>query len=59
MAALRTAVKAATDDDAIVEVTVVVIGRNARRTLVFSRGRSLDQAAAKENFVDAMFGTAN
>lgn len=59
MAALRTAVKAATDDDAVVEVTVVVIGRNARRTLVFSRGRSPDQAAAKESFVDAMFGTAN
>lgn len=59
MAGLRAIGKAATVDDAVVEVTVVVIGRNAWRTLVVTRGRSPDQDAAKENFVHAMFGTVN
>ncbi|CAN7444786.1 RDD family protein [Pararhizobium sp. LjRoot255] len=45
--------------DANVEVTIVVSGRNAWRTLMFTRGSSAEQLTEKDRFVNAMFGTAN
>jgi hypothetical protein len=44
--------------DAAVEVTIVVSGRDAWRTLTFTRGGSAAQLTEKNRFVDAMFGTA-
>ncbi|MEQ9379595.1 MAG: hypothetical protein RJP95_01940, partial [Pirellulales bacterium] len=45
--------------DATVELTVVVSGSNAWRTLMFTRGQSAKQMSEKDRFVDAMFGTVN
>lgn len=43
--------------DATVEVTIVVSGRDAWRTLTFTRGGSAAQLTEKNRFVNAMFGT--
>ncbi|MCZ7894714.1 RDD family protein [Agrobacterium salinitolerans] len=59
MPALRATGKSVKYTDSIVDVTIVVKGRDAWRTLVFSRGNSPAQSAEKEKFVKAMFGTAN
>ncbi|MGQ2951521.1 MAG: RDD family protein [Agrobacterium sp.] len=59
MPALRATGKSVKYTDSIVEVTIVVKGRDAWRTLVFARGNSPAQSAEKEKFVKAMFGTAN
>lgn len=59
MPALRATGKSVKYTDSIVEVTIVVKGRDAWRTLVFARGNSPTQSAEKEKFVKAMFGTAN
>ncbi|MGV2108834.1 RDD family protein [Agrobacterium vitis] len=59
MSALRATGKSVKYTDRIVEVTVVVKGRDAWRTLVFARGNSPAQAAEKDKFVQAMLGTAN
>jgi hypothetical protein len=45
--------------DVIVELTVAVSGRDAWRTLMFSRGSSAEQMTQKDRFVNAMFGTAH
>lgn len=45
--------------DAKVEVTIVVNGRDAWRTLMFIRGGSAEQLTEKDRFVNAMFGTTN
>jgi hypothetical protein len=45
--------------DATVEVTIVVNGRDAWRTLMFIRGSSAEQLTEKDRFVNAMFGTTN
>ncbi|PST22249.1 RDD family protein [Mesorhizobium plurifarium] len=57
--ALRATGKAVKFDDSNVEVTIFVIGRDAWRTLVFTRGNSPVQSDEKEKFLQAMFGTAN
>ncbi|WJH41233.1 RDD family protein [Aliirhizobium terrae] len=59
MPALRATGRAIKANDSVVEVTIVVSGRNAWRTLVFTRGNSPAQAAEKDRFVQAMFATAN
>jgi uncharacterized RDD family membrane protein YckC len=43
--------------DATVEVTIVVSGRDAWRTLIFTRGSDVAQLTEKNRFVNAMFGT--
>lgn len=45
--------------DSVVEVTIVVSGKNAWRTITFARGSSPQQSAEKDKFVQAMFGTVN
>ncbi|MGO8489894.1 RDD family protein [Rhizobium ruizarguesonis] len=57
--ALRAYGKSVTAADTNVEVIVAMIGRNAWRTLVFARGRPVAQVAGREDFLDAMFGTAD
>lgn len=57
--ALRATGKSVKFDDSNVEVTIVVTGRDAWRTLMFARGNSPAQSAEKDKFVQAMFGTAN
>lgn len=57
--ALRATGKSVKYTDSIVEVTIVVKGRDAWRTLVFARGNSPAQSAEKDNFVRAVFGTVN
>ncbi|MCV9942968.1 MULTISPECIES: RDD family protein [unclassified Rhizobium] len=57
--ALRATGKSVNFNDANVEVTIVVAGRDAWRTLMFARGNSPAQSAEKDKFVQAMFGTAN
>lgn len=57
--ALRASGKSLKYADSAVEVTVLVAGQNAWRTLVFTRGNSLAQVKEKERFVQAMFGTMN
>ncbi|MBY5443799.1 MULTISPECIES: RDD family protein [Rhizobium] len=57
--ALRADGKSVALADTNVEVTVAVIGRNAWRTLVFARGRPVAQVSGKDDFLDAMFGTAD
>lgn len=59
MAALRATGKSVKFDDSLVEVTIVVIGRDAWRTIVFARGNSTTQSSEKDKFVQAMFGTTN
>lgn len=59
MPALRAMGNSIKFTDSTVEVTVVVKGRDAWRTLVFARGNSPAQAVEKEKFVEAMFGTTN
>ena len=59
MPALRAMGNSIKFTDSTVEVTVVVKGRDAWRTLVFARGNSPAQAVEKEKFVKAMFGTTN
>jgi hypothetical protein len=59
MSALRATGKSVKFSDSIVEVTIVVTGRDAWRTLIFTRGNSILQSAEKDKFVQAMFGTAN
>ncbi|PDT01940.1 hypothetical protein CO666_22740 [Rhizobium chutanense] len=57
--ALRATGNAVKADDTHVEVTIAVVGRNAWRMLIFSRGRPVEQLPEKDNFVEAIFGTAN
>lgn len=57
--ALRASGRAVKSADSIVEVTILVAGRDEWRTLVFTRGNSLPQGKEKERFVQAMFGTMN
>lgn len=57
--ALRANGKVVAHADTNVELTVAVIGRNAWRTLVFARGRPVAQVSGKDEFLDAMFGTAD
>ncbi|MGR9245942.1 RDD family protein [Rhizobium leguminosarum] len=45
--------------DSVIEVTIVVSGKNAWRTITFARGNSQQQSAEKDRFVQAMFGTVN
>ncbi|MBY3433334.1 RDD family protein [Rhizobium laguerreae] len=59
MPALRASGKSLNYADSVVEVTILVAGHNAWRTLVFSRGNSAAQGKEKERFVQAMFGTMN
>ncbi|QRY68498.1 RDD family protein [Ensifer sp. PDNC004] len=56
-AGLRATGKAVSAEDTSVEVTVAVSGRDAWRTLVYTRGNSAEQEAEKRRFVDAMFAT--
>ncbi|WDZ75104.1 RDD family protein [Ensifer adhaerens] len=57
VAALRATGKAVGAEDTRVEVTVAVSGRDAWRTLVYTRGSSKEQQAEMKGFVDAMFAT--
>jgi uncharacterized RDD family membrane protein YckC len=57
--ALRASGKSLKYADGIVEVTALVAGQNAWRTLIFTRGNSLAQVKEKERFVQALFGTMN
>jgi hypothetical protein len=57
--ALRATGSAVKAGDTNVEVTVAVVGRNAWRALIFARGRPVGQLPEKDNFVEAIFGTAN
>ncbi|OWV82555.1 hypothetical protein ATY75_27430 [Rhizobium sp. N122] len=57
--ALRATGKSVKISDASVEVTIVVTGRDAWRTLVFARGNSPAQSAEKDKLVQAIFGTAD
>ncbi len=59
MPALRATGKATKINDSAVEVTIMLSGRNAWRTLVFTRGNTPAQMAEKDRFVQAMFATAN
>lgn len=59
MSAVRATGKSVKYTDSIVEVTIVVKGRDAWRTLVFARGNSPAQSAEKDKFVTAVFGTVN
>ncbi|MCY1305961.1 hypothetical protein D9M70_557930 [compost metagenome] len=58
MTALQATGKALGVEDTRVEVTVAVSGRDAWRTLVYTRGSSGEQQAEAKRFVDAMFATA-
>ncbi|ULR46207.1 DUF4339 domain-containing protein [Rhizobium sp. K102] len=58
MPALRATGTSKKAADAAVELTVAVSGRDAWRTLMFTRGSSSAQMNEKDRFVNAMFGTA-
>jgi uncharacterized RDD family membrane protein YckC len=59
MPALRASGKSVKYADSDVEVTVLVAGHDAWRTIVFSRGNAPAQGKEKDRFVQAMFGTMN
>ncbi|WP_153366148.1 RDD family protein [Rhizobium sp. ICMP 5592] len=57
--ALRAVGKSITDNDTNVEITVAVTRRHAWRTLVFARGRQVKDLPGKNEFVQAVFTTAD
>jgi uncharacterized RDD family membrane protein YckC len=59
MPALKASGKSVKYADSIVEMTILVAGHDAWRTIVFSRGTSPDQGKEKDRFVQAMFRTLN
>ncbi|MFT4183149.1 MAG: RDD family protein [Rhizobium sp.] len=56
--ALRAVGKSIKDNDTNVEITVVVTRRHAWRTFVFTRGREVKDLPGKNEFVQAVFTTA-
>lgn len=59
MSALKATGKNIESPDAPVEMIVMVRGRDAWRALISSRGHSSEQAAEKDKFIQAVFGSAN
>lgn len=57
--ALRAVGKSIRDNDTNVEITVAVTKRHAWRTLVFARGRPVEDLPGKNEFVQAVFSTAD
>lgn len=57
MQGLRASGHPVSSPDIDVEVTVVIRGRDAWRTLMFTRGSTSEQLAERDRFVSAMFGT--
>ncbi|OWV78139.1 hypothetical protein ATY78_13175 [Rhizobium sp. R635] len=56
-AALRATGKSLTAANTTVEITIVIEGRNAWRTLMFARGRQTDEVPNKEFFINELIGT--
>ena len=55
--ALRTYATLGSDANIDIQVTVTLVGDRAWRTLVFARGRKVDEATFGEEFVRAAFSS--